>query len=56
MDDSRVSDRFPFEVYRKFGIGEHGMAVLIRPDGYISMGTAVDYTGAGKILTFLRSL
>ncbi|KAF8532565.1 FAD binding domain-containing protein [Gautieria morchelliformis] len=43
-------------LYCKFGISSAGAAILVRPDGYISMLAELSDVGAGKIIAFLQDL
>jgi hypothetical protein len=43
-------------LYCKFGIESEGAAILVRPDGYISMLAELSDAGAKKIITFLQDL
>ncbi len=43
-------------VYETFGISPEGAAVLVRPDGYISLVTSVSSVGADRVSGFLDEL
>lgn len=41
--------------YEEFGISD-GVAVLVRPDGHVSLIGALDVPGAGRITHFLSTI
>ena len=46
-------------MYEKFGMADNsspGVAVLVRPDGHVSMITGLESENADKILSFIYNL